>query len=47
MHPVKMSCLGDQWIADQQLDTLLTSLREHLAQGRFGQHEIEWITRRS
>ena len=42
-----MVIVNPPWKFDQQLDALLTSLREHLAQGRFGQHDIEWITKRS
>jgi 23S rRNA (adenine2030-N6)-methyltransferase len=42
-----MAIVNPPWKFDQQLDGLLTSLREHLAQGRFGQHEIEWISARS
>jgi 23S rRNA (adenine2030-N6)-methyltransferase len=42
-----MTIVNPPWKFDQQLDQLLTSLREHLVQGRFGQHEVEWLTART
>ncbi len=42
-----MTIVNPPWKFDQQLDQLLTALREHLAQGRFGQHDIEWLTART
>ena len=31
---------------EHQLGDLLASLREYLVQGRFGQHDVEWLSRR-
>ena len=31
---------------EHQLGELLASLREYLVQGRFGQHDVEWLSRR-
>jgi 23S rRNA (adenine2030-N6)-methyltransferase len=42
-----MVIVNPPWKFEQQLDGLLAALREHLAQGRFGQHEIEWLTART
>jgi 23S rRNA (adenine2030-N6)-methyltransferase len=42
-----MVIVNPPWKFDQQLDGLLATLREHLVQGRFGQHEIEWLTART
>ncbi len=42
-----MAIVNPPWRFDQQLDGLLATLREHLVQGRFGQHEIQWLTARS
>lgn len=40
-----MMIVNPPWKFDQQLKELLRVLREHLAQGRFGQHDVEWLTR--
>ena len=32
------------WKFDRTLEELLPVLRSHLAEGRFGQHRIEWLT---
>ena len=42
-----MAIVNPPWKFDQQLNGLLTSLRDHLVQGRFGQHQIEWLTKRT
>jgi 23S rRNA (adenine2030-N6)-methyltransferase len=39
-----MVIVNPPWKFDQQLKELLGVLREHLVQGRFGQHEVEWLT---
>ncbi|MDR3387089.1 MAG: 23S rRNA (adenine(2030)-N(6))-methyltransferase RlmJ [Rudaea sp.] len=39
-----MIIVNPPWKFDQQLAELLGSLREHLAQGRFGQQRVEWLT---
>jgi 23S rRNA (adenine2030-N6)-methyltransferase len=40
-----MMIVNPPWKFDQQLKELLAVLREHLVQGRFGQHDVEWLTR--
>lgn len=40
-----MVIVNPPWKFDQQLTEVLNVLREHLVQGRFGQHEVEWLTR--
>jgi 23S rRNA (adenine2030-N6)-methyltransferase len=40
-----MVIVNPPWKFDQQLKELLRVLREHLTQGRFGQHDVEWLTR--
>jgi 23S rRNA (adenine2030-N6)-methyltransferase len=40
-----MIIVNAPWKFDRQLAELLPSLRQHLGQGRFGQHRIEWLTR--
>ncbi|HMM56191.1 MAG TPA: 23S rRNA (adenine(2030)-N(6))-methyltransferase RlmJ, partial [Rudaea sp.] len=32
------------WKFDRQLEELLPVLREHLAQGRFGEQRVRWLT---
>jgi 23S rRNA (adenine2030-N6)-methyltransferase len=40
-----MIVVNPPWKFDQQLQDLLSTLRQHLAQGRFGQQRVEWLTR--
>jgi 23S rRNA (adenine2030-N6)-methyltransferase len=40
-----MVIVNPPWKFERQLGELLPALREHLAQGRFGQHRVEWLTR--
>lgn len=39
-----MIIVNPPWKFERQLGELLPALREHLAQGRFGQHRVEWLT---
>jgi 23S rRNA (adenine2030-N6)-methyltransferase len=39
-----MIIVNPPWKFDRALEELLPVLRSHLAEGRFGQHRIEWIT---
>jgi len=39
-----MILVNPPWKFDRQLGELLPALREHLTQGRFGQHRVEWLT---
>jgi 23S rRNA (adenine2030-N6)-methyltransferase len=39
-----MVVVNPPWKFDLQLAQLLPALREHLAQGRFGQQRVEWLT---
>jgi 23S rRNA (adenine2030-N6)-methyltransferase len=39
-----MIIVNPPWKFDQQLAELLPSLRQHLTQGRFGEHRVEWLT---
>jgi 23S rRNA (adenine2030-N6)-methyltransferase len=39
-----MILVNPPWKFDRQLNELLPALREHLTQGRFGQHRVEWLT---
>ena len=39
-----MVIVNPPWKFEHQLSELLPSLREHLAQGRFGQHRVDWLT---
>jgi 23S rRNA (adenine2030-N6)-methyltransferase len=39
-----MIIVNPPWKFERQLEELLPSLRAHLAQGRFGQHRVEWLT---
>ena len=41
-----MAIINPPWKFDQQLETLLPALQEFLAQGRYGQHRVEWLTGR-
>jgi 23S rRNA (adenine2030-N6)-methyltransferase len=38
-----MALINPPWKFDRQLAELLPSLAQHLAQGRFGQHRLEWL----
>ncbi|MDC8012173.1 23S rRNA (adenine(2030)-N(6))-methyltransferase RlmJ [Tahibacter soli] len=38
-----MVVVNAPWKFDQQLEELLPVLTQHMAQGRFGQHGVEWI----
>lgn len=40
-----MAILNAPWKFDRQLEELLPALAQHLAQGRFGQHRVEWLVR--
>ena len=40
-----MVIVNPPWKFDQQLKELLPMLRQHLAQGRFGEQRIEWLTK--
>ena len=39
-----MVIVNPPWKFDHQLEELLPALREHLAQGRFGEQRVEWLT---
>lgn len=39
-----MVVVNPPWKFDRQLEELLPVLREHLAQSRFGQQRVEWLT---
>ncbi len=39
-----MVIVNPPWKFDRQLAELLPTLRQHLAQGRFGQQRVEWLT---
>lgn len=39
-----MVIVNPPWKFDRQLAELMPALREHLAQGRFGQQRVEWLT---
>ncbi len=39
-----MIIVNPPWKFEQQLAELLPALRQHLSQGRFGQHRVEWLT---
>jgi 23S rRNA (adenine2030-N6)-methyltransferase len=39
-----MVIVNAPWKFDQQLAELLPALRQHLAQGRFGEHRLEWLS---
>jgi 23S rRNA (adenine2030-N6)-methyltransferase len=39
-----MVIVNPPWKFDRQLEELLPSLRENLAQGRFGETRVEWLT---
>jgi 23S rRNA (adenine2030-N6)-methyltransferase len=39
-----MIIVNPPWKFDLTLAELLPALREHLAEGRFGQHRVEWLT---
>jgi 23S rRNA (adenine2030-N6)-methyltransferase len=39
-----MVIVNPPWKFDRQLAELLPVLREHLAQGRFGEQRVEWLT---
>ena len=39
-----MIIVNPPWKFERQLEELLPSLREHLAQGRFGEHRVSWLT---
>ncbi|MBS0568973.1 MAG: 23S rRNA (adenine(2030)-N(6))-methyltransferase RlmJ [Proteobacteria bacterium] len=39
-----MVIVNPPWKFDRQLAELLPALREHLAQGRFGQQRVEWLS---
>ncbi|TDR43136.1 23S rRNA (adenine2030-N6)-methyltransferase [Tahibacter aquaticus] len=38
-----MAIVNPPWKFDRQLEELLPVLSQHLAQGRFGQHTVEWL----
>lgn len=40
-----MVILNTPWKFERQLEELLPVLSQHLAQGRFGQHSVEWLVR--
>jgi 23S rRNA (adenine2030-N6)-methyltransferase len=40
-----MIIVNPPWKFERQLGELLPLLSEHLAQGQFGQHRVEWLTR--
>ena len=40
-----MIMINPPWKFDRALEELLPALRSHLAEGRFGQHRVEWLTR--
>ena len=40
-----MVIVNPPWKFERQLGELLPQLSKHLAQGRFGQHRVEWLTR--
>ena len=39
-----MIIVNPPWKFERQLEELLPLLREHLAQGRFGEHRVSWLT---
>jgi len=39
-----MIMINPPWKFDRTLEELLPALRSHLAEGRFGQHRIDWLT---
>ena len=39
-----MIIVNPPWKFDRLLEELLPALRNHLAEGRFGQHRVEWLT---
>ncbi|HET9190822.1 MAG TPA: 23S rRNA (adenine(2030)-N(6))-methyltransferase RlmJ [Rudaea sp.] len=39
-----MVIVNPPWKFDRQLAELMPALRDHLAQGRFGQQRVEWLT---
>ena len=39
-----MVIVNAPWKFDRQLEEVLPSLREHLAQGRYGETRVEWLT---
>lgn len=38
-----MAIVNPPWKFDRQLEELLPVLSQHLAQGRFGQHSVQWL----
>lgn len=40
-----MAILNTPWKFERQLEELLPVLSQHLAQGRFGQHSVEWLVK--
>jgi 23S rRNA (adenine2030-N6)-methyltransferase len=38
-----MAIINPPWKFERQLEELLPCLKTHLAQGRFGQHRLEWL----
>jgi 23S rRNA (adenine2030-N6)-methyltransferase len=38
-----MVVVNTPWKFERQLEEILPLLAQHLAQGRFGQHSVEWL----
>ncbi|HVH35869.1 MAG TPA: 23S rRNA (adenine(2030)-N(6))-methyltransferase RlmJ [Tahibacter sp.] len=38
-----MAIINPPWKFERQLEELLPALAQHLAQGRFGQHQVQWL----
>jgi 23S rRNA (adenine2030-N6)-methyltransferase len=38
-----MAIVNPPWKFERQLEELLPALTQHLAQGRFGQHQVQWL----